>query len=163
MKKLKTGVKMKLITTLIMLSVMSLPSFAELTSKLEHFIVKKGPDGKEILKSASRVFPGEIVHYKLTYVNTEDEVLNNVDIAGMIPAQTNYVDDSATNEIKNIIMYSIDDGENWSQKPMKTIMINGKPTKIAAETFEYTNIKWKVDLFDKRETKVFEYRVMVKN
>lgn len=154
---------MRLITTLIVLSLFSLPSLADLNSKLEYFIVKQDEKGKEILKSASKVFPGEIVHYKLTYVNTESEVLSNVDIAGMIPKQTNYIDKSATKSDDNIIMYSIDDGSSWSQKPMKTVMMNGVPTKIAAETFEYTNVKWKIDSFDKNETKIFEYRVMIKN
>lgn len=154
---------MKYIFTLFLMLGLSISSNAELTSKMEHFVVKKDDDGKEVLKTASRVFPGEIVLYKMTFENTKKEILRDVDITGLIPAATNLIEDSVISLKDESVMFSIDNGVNWSEKPMKKVIVDGKITEIAAETYEYTNIKWKVPVFSENQTRVFEYRVLIKN
>lgn len=147
---------------LIMLTV-SLSSHAELTSKMEGFIVKKDKEGKEVLKTAKRVFPGEIVLYKMTFENTSDEILKDVGITGLIPIATNFIKGSQTIFGDSKIMFSIDNGDNWSEKPMKKIMEGGEIKEIEAESYEFTNIKWNVLSFKEYQKRIFEFRVMVKN
>lgn len=154
---------MKYICTFLLFLGVTLSSQAELVSKMEYFVIKKDKDNQEVLKSTPRVFPGEVVLYKMTFENTENEILKDVEVNGLIPNVTNYIKGSESKQDNEIVMFSIDNGTTWSEKPMKKVVKDGVVKEIAAETFEYTNIKWKIPSFKEKETKLFEYRVMIKN
>jgi len=136
----------------------------KLLLKTEGYLVKVvvGEDGKkkEVLQPLpEKVYPGDIIEYKITATNVSNEDLKNVIIGAKIPKGTVYVPGSATDTPE----FSIDGGKTFSKEPVKYYVIeNGKKVEKIATPDMYTNIRWKIEILKPSESKEFRYRVQVK-
>ncbi len=135
----------------------------KLTLKAEGYLVKEvvAKEGKreEILPLPKKVYPGDVIEYRIKAVNTSDGDLKNVVIGAKIPTGTTYVPGSATDTPE----FSIDNGKTFSKEPVKyTVIVDGKKVTKTATPDMYTNIRWQVPVLKPSEEKVFKYRVQVK-
>lgn len=135
----------------------------KLQLKVEGYIVKVIVDEKgkreELQPLPKKVYPGDVIEYKIVATNTSNEELKNVLIRAKIPKGTVYVAKSATGEPE----FSIDGGKTFSKEPVKYYVIeNGKKVEKVATPDMYTNIRWKINVLKPNETAEFRYRVRVK-
>lgn len=156
---------MKYLKKMLVLSLLMSANFvnAEIISKMNAYIVKKDSIGNEILEEAKAVNPGEIIQYEMVFFNDSKENLINVELSGKINSLTSYIKEKTTENKNGKILYSIDNGLSWSEKPKKEIKNVNGITEIEAPLSDYTNIKWVFDSFKEKETKNLIYRVKIKD
>jgi uncharacterized repeat protein (TIGR01451 family) len=136
----------------------------KLKLKVEGYIVKVVVDDKgkreELQPLPKKVYPGDVIEYKVIATNTSNEELKNIIIRAKIPEGTVYVPKSASGEPE----FSIDNGKTFSKEPVKYYVIeNGKKVEKIATPDMYTNLRWKIDVLKPNETAEFYYRVRVKS
>jgi uncharacterized repeat protein (TIGR01451 family) len=154
---------MKKIIVLLATTIMSSVAFAELEGNLEHYKISYNENNEEVLSDIGSVYPEDVILYKMVFTNVGDENLENIEIKGLIPDVTDYVENSATIKGLEKVVFSIDSGNTWSKTPMITIVEDGKEVRKPAPISDYNQIKWIIPSFEKNSKKVFEYRVIVNN
>jgi len=135
----------------------------KLKLKVEGYLVKVVVNGKEkkeeLQPLPDKVYPGDVIEYKIIATNVSNEELKNVVIKARIPKGTVYVPKSATGEPE----FSIDNGKTFSKEPVKYFVVeNGKKVEKIATPDMYTNLRWKIDSIKPNETVELTYRVKVK-
>ena len=126
-------------------------------------MIEVQPDGSETMRrvSATRVVPGTEVIYTITATNAGNDPADQVVVTNPVPAQTSYVDGSATGANTDIT-FSVDGGNSWGDAQSLTVVdANGEPR--AATAVDYTHVRWKLqsDLAPLQKLPV-SYRVQVK-
>lgn len=156
---------MKYFKKIFVLSLLMSASFvnAEIISKMNAYIVKKDSVGNDVLEEAKSVNPGEIIQYEMVFFNDSKENLLDVELSGKINGLTNYIKENTTENKNSKILYSIDNGQSWSEKPLKEIQNENGIIEVEAPISDYTNIKWVFDNFKEKETKTLIYRVKIKD
>lgn len=167
MKKL-FAIKRLLLLFAILFPIFALASGAlagkeKLTLKTEGFLVKEviTKEGKkeEITPLPEKVYPGDVIEYRIKATNVSDGDLKNIVIGAKIPEGTTYVPGSASDSPE----FSIDRGKTFSKEPVKyTVIVDGKKVTKTATPDMYTNIRWRIPVLKPGEEKVFKYRVQVK-
>ena len=146
----------------------SLPSLAggkeKLSLKTEGYLVKfvllpNGNKKEELKPLPEKVYPGDVIEYRVIATNTSNGDLKDVVIRVRVPTGTSYVPGSASDSPE----FSIDGGKSYSSEPVKYVVVeNGKKVIKTATPDMYTNLRWKVEFLKPGEERVFKYRVQVK-
>ena len=153
-----------LFTLFFSLVIFASPVFAkpDLVLNLEgkKIIMEKG---KEKLVDAKEGKPGDVILYTLTIKNKGDSSAINVQPIGDVPDKTVFFQQKINVGADTKVLYSIDDGNTYSEKPMITVNKNGKVEKAPAPYDMYKKIKWILKgKIDPGKTTSLSYRVKVK-
>ena len=119
---------------------------------------------KVALDKAGAVNPGEILEWKIVSENQGDANAKGYKAVGQIPAGTELVAGSAHAKGAPVVKYSIDAGQNFSEKPMiKEKQADGSEKLVAAPASMYTQVRfeWKQPLDPGKKLNAF-YSVRVK-
>lgn len=101
-------------------------------------VAERGGDPNALL-------PGDIVLYRLTFTNTTDQRVRNVEFKDPLPAGLTYIDGSATADRADVVVtYSIDGGQTFTARPMIEKVIDGELVTRPAPPDMYTHIRWLV-------------------
>lgn len=135
----------------------------EVTAVAEIEVVETNDRGEQIVtrETATSVVPGTEVIYTITARNTGTEPAAHVVVTNPVPAETVYVEGSATGA-GAAITFSVDGGTSYDIPAKLTVTAaDGKPRPATAE--DYTHVRWtfSADLAPDRQAPV-AYRVQVK-
>ena len=122
-------------------------------------------ENREIAVSADTVYPRDLLQYTLRYTNVGDAPASGVSLVGPIPAGTEYLDKTATEEEAGKIRYSIDGGKSFHESPVHYTVVNesGVEERLVATPDMYTHIMWDISsVLDVGEDVAVSYRVQVK-
>jgi uncharacterized repeat protein (TIGR01451 family) len=92
------------------------------------------------LEQASKVIPGDIVIYTVTFSNTGSEPAENVVITNPVPRHMEYVEGTAFGPGADI-SFSIDGGQSWGT-PDELMVTAADGNQRPAMATEYTDIRW---------------------
>jgi uncharacterized repeat protein (TIGR01451 family) len=174
MKNLKTQLSA---ITLIVLLVVAGSAFAQRNSIAHALTTFLRPDVKISLtgtvtrenksvevEKAGNLNPGEVLNWTITSMNAGNAPAQNYKTIGEIPTGTAYVASSAKAEGNVNIVYSIDDGKIFDEKPMiDQKQPDGSTKKVAAPVSMYTQIRyeWNDPLSEGKQFSA-SYKVRVK-
>jgi uncharacterized repeat protein (TIGR01451 family) len=98
--------------------------------------------GKEVLKDAAKVKPGELVEYRAVYANGGNQPLGNVLATLPIPKEMEYMGQSAW---PTPVQASID-GKEFAAEPLKRTVKDkdGKPVTVIVPYAEYRLLRWEI-------------------
>jgi uncharacterized repeat protein (TIGR01451 family) len=116
------------------------------------------------VEKAGNLNPGEILNWTITSMNAGSAPAQNYKTIGEIPTGTSYVVSSAKAEGNVNIVYSIDDGKSFSDKPMiDQKQPDGSTKKVSAPASMYTQIRyeWSDPLSEGKQFSA-SYKVRVK-
>ncbi|MGD2152027.1 MAG: hypothetical protein PVG79_02090 [Gemmatimonadales bacterium] len=93
----------------------------------------------------STALPGDVILYRLTFTNTTDVPVRNVEFKDPLPAGLHYVIGSATADRDAVLIsYSIDGGQIFSAEPLIEVVVDGERVTRPAPPELYTHIRWLV-------------------
>ncbi len=92
------------------------------------------------LEPASKVVPGDIVIYTVSFSNTGSEPAENVVITNPVPRHMEYVDGTAFGPGADI-SFSIDGGQSWGT-PEELVVTAADGSERPALASDYTDIRW---------------------
>ena len=158
------SIVMKLWVSFLLLS-LSLSGWADgpLSSQMETFLVTK-KNGKEVVVATQQASPGDVVEYRLTYSNESDQPLSGLVITGPVPANTEYLKESAAADVKAEFTVSIDGGETYQSEPVKRTQTDskGQSKEIIVPAGEYTQLRWVPEKgLQPGKVQTYRYRVKV--
>ena len=174
MKNLKTQLSA---ITLIALLVIAGSAFAQRNSIANAISAFVRPDVKISLlgtvtrenkpvevEKAGNLNPGEVLNWTIISMNAGNAPAQNYKTIGEIPTGTAYVASSAKAEGNVNIVYSIDDGKTFNEKPMiDQKQPDGSTKKVAAPVSMYTQIRYEwSDLLSEGKQFSASYKVRVK-
>jgi len=94
---------------------------------------------------ANALLPGDVILYRLTFTNTTDVQVRNVDFKDPLPPGLYFVGGSATADREDVaITYSIDGGQTYLEEPMIEEVIDGERVFRPAPPEMYTHVRWLV-------------------
>ena len=133
-----------------------------ITAEKEVATTDKGKTVKKMVP-ADRIEAGDIIFYKINYVNSGDEPATDAVLNDPIPQGTSYLPGTAYGEGAEIT-FSIDSGKSFKKPSLLTYEIkhkDGTVEKKAASSEEYTNIRWLISRIPagSRGTVGFQVRV----
>ncbi len=110
------------------------------TAEIE--VVETDANGEIVtrLEQASKVIPGDIVIYTVTFSNTGSEPAENVVITNPVPRHMEYVEGTAFGPGADI-SFSIDGGQSWGT-PDELMVTAADGSQRPALATEYTDIRW---------------------
>jgi uncharacterized repeat protein (TIGR01451 family) len=110
------------------------------TAEIE--VVETDANGEIVtrLEQASKVIPGDIVIYTVTFSNTGSEPAENVVITNPVPRHMEYVEGTAFGPGADI-SFSIDGGQSWGT-PDELMVTAADGNQRPAMATEYTDIRW---------------------
>lgn len=95
------------------------------------------------IEKAGAVRPGEVVSFTLNSVNQGSAPAREYRAVGQIPRGTSFVAGSATGDGNTRVSYSIDDGKQFSARPMiDEKQPDGTVRKIQAPVSMYTQVRF---------------------
>ena len=105
-------------------------------------IIETDANGETVtrLEPASKVIPGDIVIYTVTFSNTGSEPAENVVITNPVPRHMEYVDGTAFGPGADI-SFSIDGGRSWGT-PDELVVTALDGSQRPAQASDYTDIRW---------------------
>lgn len=117
---------------------------------LEAFIVTTvtGDDGEttEEFQQADTARPGQIVEYRVVVTNISGETLAaaSVAVTGPVPANTIYIDGTATTSDAYRTEFSADGGAAFSIPPVMIMVTNddGEEEEVIADPAQYNAARW---------------------
>lgn len=132
------------ITTSMLFAIFSSPLMAqiEVSTIAEIEVMEINAQGEKIVKreAATSVVPGSEVIYTITAKHTGTEPADHVVVTNPVPAQTVYVDGSASGS-GTVITFSVDGGESYGKAEKLTVTdADGNPRPATAE--DYTHVRW---------------------
>ena len=149
----------------LLLVLFSSPAMAqiEVTTVAEVEVTETNARGEQIVKreAAISVVPGTEVIYTITAKNTGAEPAEQIVVTNPVPAETVYVEGSATGT-GTVITFSVDGGKSYDAPARLTVTdTDGKPRPAVAE--DYTHVRWtfRADLASDQQAPV-AYRARVK-
>ena len=92
------------------------------------------------LEPASKVIPGDIVIYTVSFSNTGNEPAENVVITNPVPRHMEYVEGTAFGPGADIT-FSIDGGQSWGT-PDELVVTAPDGSQRPAQASDYTDIRW---------------------
>lgn len=125
-------------------------------------------NGKPSFSSASKVSPGDIIKYDITYKNISANPISGVVVEGPIPNGTNYISESGKTNLKNKggvkFEVSADESGKWSVPPVYRMVRqpDGTMKRVEIPASEYKKIRWVLNsAMAAKSTNVFTYWVKV--
>jgi uncharacterized repeat protein (TIGR01451 family) len=164
MKNLKSQFS---VITLIALVVVAGSAFAALVRpevKISLFGTVTRENKPVDVEKAGNLNPGEILNWTINSMNAGSAPAQNYKTVGEIPTGTAYVASSAKADGNVNIVYSIDDGKTFSEKPMiDQKQPDGSSKKVAAPVAMFTQIRyeWSDPLSEGKQFSA-SYKVRVK-
>lgn len=138
---------------------------APVQGTMQAFVVES-LKGKEVLKTAGKVEPRQLVEYQLTYVNKSSNGVSGLTVTGPVPEGTTYVSDTATADVTAKFKVSVDGGSTFEEEPVvrEIVKDNGEILEQIVPVDQYTHIQWKSDaeLAGKGGVQNYKYRVRVR-
>jgi uncharacterized repeat protein (TIGR01451 family) len=91
------------------------------------------------------LLPGDVVLFQLTFTNTTDVPVRNVEFKDPLPAGMRFVAESAMADRDDVVItYSIDGGTTFVAQPMIEDVIDGERVTRPAPPEMYTHVRWLV-------------------
>ena len=114
----------------------------EIRTSADVEIIETDASGETVtrLEPASKVVPGDIVIYTVSFSNTGSEPAENVVITNPVPRHMEYVDGTAFGPGADI-SFSIDGGQSWGT-PEELVVTSADGTQRPAQASDYTDIRW---------------------
>lgn len=105
-------------------------------------IIETDASGETVtrLEQASKVVPGDIVIYTVSFSNTGSEPAENVVITNPVPRHMEYVEGTAFGPGADI-SFSIDGGQSWGA-PEELVITALDGSQRPAQASDYTDIRW---------------------
>ena len=105
-------------------------------------IIETDASGETVtrLEQASKVVPGDIVIYTVSFSNTGSEPAENVVITNPVPRHMEYVEGTAFGPGADI-SFSIDGGQSWGT-PDELVVTALDGSQRPAQAADYTDIRW---------------------
>lgn len=102
-----------------------------------------GDSTHQALDDPNTLLPGDVVHYRLTFTNTTEVPVRNIDFRDPLPVGLHYVQGTATADRDDVVVtYSIDGGQTFTAQPMIERVIDGERVTVPAPPEMYTHIRW---------------------
>lgn len=98
-------------------------------------------------KSAPRtsVLPNDVLRYTLTFTNSTDGAVRNVELRDPIPAGLHFLAGSARASRPDArLEFSADGGRSWSAAPTESVMVDGRSVVRAVPANRFTHLRWVV-------------------
>ena len=136
-----------------------------LENELVAYLVQIDADGKESLTRTTAAAPGEIIEYRLIYRNVGSGELSGLVVDGPIPANTSYVAKSASSQVPNEFMVSIDGGKTWDQEPVRRMKKgdSGQQEEVVIGPDNYTHLRWvALEPLAPKVRQEYRYRVRIR-
>ncbi len=111
-------------------------------ARLRQFIVVTGADGKEAFEEAGSVKPGDVLEYRVRYVNRSGNGVGNFTATLPLPEQLEYLPGSATPGA-NLVQAATADNRYAAEPLMRTAP--GKKAE-AVPYAEYRSLRWNLGL-----------------
>ena len=138
---------------------------APVEGRIEAYIVSTNDKGAEITEPAIVAEPGELMEYRLTFVNNGESSVSGLKVIDPIPANTTFVSDSARTKVDAQFEVSIDGGHSFELEPVTRIetQADGSQKKVVIPPAQYTHIRWAVEdaLEGEGGEQHYAYRVIV--
>lgn len=122
----------------------------------------------EAFIEADAARPGQMVEYRVLVHNTSQETMpaEAVVITGPVPAQTFYLEASATPSSEVVrTEFSADGGASYSQPPLMAIVTDadGGEREVLVDPADYTSVRWTLlEPLGPQESRTFVYRAEVR-
>lgn len=138
----------------------------EPVSRLEAYVVTTNDEGAEQYQPASKAAPGDVIEYRLSYLNEGDKAIRDLAVQGPIPTNTNYIGNTSSTTVASDFQVSIDGGDNWEAEPVTRTrtLPDGTVETYVIPPEDYSHVRWlPKQRLSAGETQVYTYRVMVEN
>jgi uncharacterized repeat protein (TIGR01451 family) len=137
---------------------------AEVTSKLEAYVVYEVADGQERFKRSDSGEPGDTIEYRISYSNNGEKSVSDLAATGMVPFNTEYVGESDTTKVRSDFRVSIDGGLTLDEEPVvrvRTLPVS-RSEEVTIPPSDYTHVRWHAnERLGANEIQEFSYRVRV--
>ncbi len=137
----------------------------KLTGDMEARKIVLDETNREIAVPADQVFPLDTIEYTMTYRNTGNASAEGINLVGLIPDGTAYLDRTAT-EIENVRpLFSIDGGKSFHEAPVTYVVVNDEGVEEIREATPdmITHVQWRMDKgLEVGHELVVSYRVQVR-
>jgi uncharacterized repeat protein (TIGR01451 family) len=134
------------------------PAKNAVETRLEVHKVVRTSDGRESLVEADSVKPGEILEYVVTYRNTTNEAVRDLQATLPIPQATEYLPDSAKPATAKASL----DARAYDAIPLKRmVQRNGRDVEEAIALREYRYLRWSVPELGANKSLTFVARMKV--
>ncbi len=144
------------------------PAFGQspsLEGQMEALKIVLDENNREIAVSAEKVYPSDVLEYRLVYSNSGNAAASGINLTGPIPEGTVYLDETATAAKGMHPVFSIDGGESYMEAPVTYVVVNedGEEEVKEATPDMITHVRWRVDtVLDVGQELVVSYRVQVR-
>lgn len=96
-------------------------------------------------RSAGTVLPGDVVRYRLTFTNTTEREVRDVEFVDPVPEGFVFVGGSASADRRDVrIEYSADGGRSFSRRPVAVEVVDGERVERPVKPERYTHVRWTV-------------------
>lgn len=97
-------------------------------------------------RADTTVHVGDVLRYRLTFVNAAPHAIRNVALANPVPGALQFVGGSArASRADARAEYSLDGGRTWSARPMEAVLVDGRQVERAVAPERYTAVRWVVN------------------
>ena len=120
---------------------------AQVEGRIEAYLVATDPDGAEVVRPAAVAEPGELMEYRLTFVNNGDAAVGGLQIVDPVPENTTFVGGSASTDVSASFEVSIDGGRSFEREPVTRVetQADGSQKEVVVPPSRYTHLRWAVD------------------
>ncbi|ASJ76602.1 DUF11 domain-containing protein [Granulosicoccus antarcticus] len=133
--------------------------------RIEAYLVSTDSQGNEVIQATAAAKPGELMEYRLTFVNSGESAVSGLNVIDPIPANTTFVSDSANSNADSLFEVSIDGGRTFEKEPVMRIetQADGSQKEVVIPPAQYTHVRWAVEesLDAEGGTHEYGYRVVV--
>lgn len=128
--------------------------------KLEQFKVVKNADGREVLSDAKTVKPGEVIEYRASYTNQDQQPVQGLQATLPIPSSMHYLPKSAK-PAGTMVQAATAAGNYGSEPLMQQANVNGVRKTEPVPYSQYRSLRWDVGTLDAGKTYVVSARAQV--
>lgn len=142
--------------------VSNVPQTGPLQGKMDIYKIVR-VDGQYKRFTMTKAKPGDILEYVVSYKNTGNKPIKNIQIIGPIPAQSYVMPSSIKMPTAKPMMVSIDGGNTYNVPPMKRKVRQGnKIVEVVVSDKEWTHLKCTVPELAADKTTEMRYWVYVR-
>ncbi len=135
------------------------------TGDISAFLVTEDARGEERLTVADTAAPGQVMEFRIEFVNSSAEDVSGIAVVNPVPANTRFLPDSHAADVGADFEVSIDGGESFEPEPVTRIetQADGSQATVVVPPEQYTHVRWLADepLAGDGGRQSFTYRVAV--
>ena len=115
--------------------------------RIEAFLVSTDAKGVEIVQPADVAEPGELMEYRLVFVNNGDSAVSGLQVVDPVPDNTTFVGGSASTDADARFEVSIDGGKSFEGEPVTRVETqpDGSQKTVVIPPAQYTHLRWAVE------------------